>query len=340
MNTSKISPDIAQFIKSFLNNATEDIFGLNRFTLSKFQLLNNLLLILATPNEGNAPANYYNETCFFCGLNRSNQAKVKQLNHRSTIYFEDAKQRALHFPHRCTETLSANFLADMVNLAFALKSSPILTVINLPGSGASTPEHVHSKLIPLQYCKHNQVWENTIVSLLNSIKVSDTEVKFGLGLSLQEIILPVWGVKINYNERLFSPDQIAQKTFQIISAFDAYSRINIGYNIFINSLLSNEIILTIREKDKEQPFSTDQIFRLIEKTAGLEKAQQIRNSFNSEWRWGWLECLGGIIAKDNAFSNHEIFDSHFWLGVYDFLQFPKKYRSEIIATICEMSLTS
>jgi hypothetical protein len=61
----------------------------------------------------------------------------------------------------------------------------------------------------------------------------------------------------------------------------------------------------------------------IDPTAG----EQLRNSLNRIWRWGWLEAIGGLSARDDLFALRPgKFDGAFWEQAFGLISLSQAHR--------------
>jgi hypothetical protein len=102
-----------------------------------------------------------------------------------------------------------------------------------------------------------------------------------------------------------------------------------SYNIYVQSRNPRNVVVLFRQAQDERPFTAASVFDLLKSRVGEERAKAIFESDNRHWRWGWLECIGGLPARDDSFADARTFDAEFWSEVYKLLSIPVKYRSNI-----------
>ena len=83
--------------------------------------------------------------------------------------------------------------ADLLELASRLPGS--LTVLNLPGSGASGPQHFHTQIFPLAIQSEAGPQPNAMAELLKNLHIADTP-QFVGQVEIREIDYPVWGCQL------------------------------------------------------------------------------------------------------------------------------------------------
>ena len=85
-----------------------------------------------------------------------------------------------------------------------------------------------------------------------------------------------------------------------------------------------------RESRKQCPFELEEVWDLVRPLVATA-ADTRYQSPNRRWRWGFLECLGGLPARDNTFgdASPQQFDGTFWDRVFRFISVAPEYREPV-----------
>ena len=53
---------------------------------------------------------------------------------------------------------------------------------------------------------------------------------------------------------------------------------------------------------------------------------------NNRWRWGWMEALGGLMARDNCLDD-DLLDLGFWQEVYSRITLREEVQNRVHALL-------
>ncbi|MCA9179637.1 MAG: hypothetical protein KDB14_34515 [Planctomycetales bacterium] len=245
-------------------------------------------------------------------LNVSDHTQAGVLRRRSKAHLFSASCG----PEPCSE----NF-ADMLALAELLTSSHLCT-LNLPGSGASGPQHFHTQIMPLSLRDAGKQVPNQIHRLLDNIKAKPNGMTLDSGVVICELDSPVWGVRLEFPKTM-SASQIGKKLFSSVHQGIRYgSQLRLSYNVYVRWNVRPRVVdVTIRSSAHECPFLG------IDTKAAIE---------NVRWRWGWLECIGGLPARSAAFADSSVYDHHFWQRVYSRMTLTNDIKQSVLNRISEL----
>jgi hypothetical protein len=208
---------------------------------------------------------------------------------------------------------------------------PHLLVVNLPDSGASVPHHFHAQAWPLFYRQDGRREENTLVRLMENVEVAPApfracRMEGGREVIAYEATFPLWGWHFEFSG--MTPGEIGVWLYRVVHCGIRYkSQMRLSYNLFADwNEGPNRVTVLWREKQHECPFSADEVqalVRQIDPTAG----EQMRESLNRIWRWGWLEVIGGLSARDDLFfTRAEKFGGAFWEQLFGLITLPAVHR--------------
>lgn len=257
-----------------------------------------------------------------------------------SIYYSDASilclypksGKALMCSAGCGPEPCRHHFRDMLKISSSLKENA-LTIINLPGSGASVPQHFHTQILSTRFRKGNKPVKNFPIKLFENIVTADFNKNAGSVIFLSEVKHPIWGFVLDFSKFSGGAESIADFIYEVIHEGIRYqSQLFISYNIYIESPQWRKITILFRESRMERVCSTQEMFQLVEAAVNTEKALSIAQSDNRFWRWGWLEILGGLPARDNSFDN-KAFDMTFWNKVYRRLNIPKVSQKYILGYV-------
>ena len=212
--------------------------------------------------------------------------------------------------------------------------------MNLEGSGASTPNHTHVHFLPMKFGPKNKRQKSIISDLLKCMGKGTTK-KIGK-VYLTEIIDPTWGFILDV-KNLVSEDHssgsvnMALKIARVIQvgvyrAITLSSNHEFGFSLVLDSAKRFQIVVLVRRKELERPFSATSILDQLE--FGL--ANKLRTSAEATWKWGWLECLGGL-KLDESRSHAQHFEDDEWHRVLKNLKPSETRRLELLDRV-EMAL--
>ena len=298
-----------------------------------------LFLIYGKPDTRRSmdPLEFDEKTSWcFCKKKQSQYEEIYRLSAASNLLIDHHRHKAMLYSELCGPEPTIEHFSDMLLLANKLKLDDVIILLNLHDSGASVPQHFHAQIWPFSYQDNNRKEQNLIGFLLNNIKLDESTSTSlcNQQICIKEVCSPIWGLQIEFSQSPFAPEEIGRMLYNAIHCKVRYeSQLNLSYNLYIKSMTPNTIIVLFREAPKEKPFYTSRVFSLIEKTADSETAEKICDSDNAQWRWGWLECLGGLPARDASFADIAKFGVQFWQEVYQYITLNEKYQSAVKARV-------
>jgi len=267
-------------------------------------------------------------------FDESDTTRYVNYNESSAFCLRPKLGRALQYSIRCGPEPSPETFRDMLEIASVLDDRA-LTVVNLPGSGASVPAHFHTQIHAMKYQSDDRLEDDSIARMWRSISHSGDSLTLRNNIVIDTVDRPVWGVTIDFSNYLRDHEEISRISkvsrllFESVHRAVRYrSQLSLAYNLYIHSQKWNRITVLFRESRLERVCATPEMFGLIERRVGRDKAEKIGRSDNQHWRWGWWEMIGGLFARDDSFAQ-DGFDIQFWLDVYDILTIPRKYRGRI-----------
>ena len=265
----------------------------------------------------------------FCNFENFISVKTISLSNNSKVFFWKKDRKAHLASTQCGPEPTAAHYSDLLSLMHALKGEPCISTTNLCGSGASVPQHFHTALIPRG---------THVTKLLGNFKEASTKLNApGLPVSIITLKAPLWGVELRFNDTL-SPAQQGTLLFEIIHKLRYRTQLKLSYNLYIDAATPSNINVLFRQADKESPFLTNEVVEIIDALPTSDKklkGEKIRESLNSRWRWGWLESICGLPARDKVFLKDPRFDASFWGKIYDYMSLDKQYRDAIWESICQ-----
>jgi hypothetical protein len=269
----------------------------------------------------------------------------------SGICLETHKGKALQYARRRGPEPSLKHFVDLLEIASVLDERA-LTIVNLPGSGASVPHNFHTQIVPLRYWQASETRPDTVRTQLRNIQTLDTSPRKVNKIRVTMVTLPVFGLTLDFSDYSSKPERIAKKLFAAVHEAVRYdSQLFLSYNLYIQSgggdspsPLGDDpfgehpdwrrVTVLFRESRLERICETEEMFDLVRKRAGRAKAEAIRCSDNRHWRWGWWEMIGGLWVRDDSFDDDR-FDKEFWRSVYDILTVKDHHRFRILKRVIE-----
>jgi len=230
------------------------------------------------------------------------------------------------------------FLRDLAVVAQMLAERPefpFIAAMNLEGSGASTPNHTHIHFLPITGSVISVVLENIAISdVLENIRPSDNPTLIG-EITLRQITGPTWGFVLDVE--CPSSDSV-EKGLLIARVIDVcvYRAVTLGSNhqfgfsLVLDSRQRSRIIVLVRSKELECPFSATAILDQIR--CGL--ASKLRHSAEATWKWGWLECLGGL-KLDQSRNHAKQITPVEWSLVFANLKPSATRRAEVLGRVAK-----
>jgi len=262
----------------------------------------------------------------FCSLSAS--VRTLPFSPDSFIALIESASKALQFSRECTPEPAAAHYADAFELASSIEV-PSLTVVNLRGSGASSPEHFHTQILPLRFGVGVDTRPTTYVALLANLDIGSQHLWPHEGIEVTTIEKPVWGFRVRFDKR-YTPRACGLVVHQAVHRGLRYcSQLQLSYNLYLRwADEPRSAMILMRTAAMESPFATSPVLDCIERAVpGMRR--EISSSDNARWRWGWLECIGGVPARDSSFSQHDAFDGPFWEEVYRLVSVPPHYQPAI-----------
>lgn len=337
--TSAACPDdfkeAVDALKRSLLPARGDFFDACVFDVTMIELGDDIKLILGSPHKSDTrrrkdPLTFKSAPCFFCGPTGTSSWDEYQPSRTSNILVLNEAQIGLQYPKQCGPEPTVDAFVEMLQLAFAVRPHSILTVVNLYGSGASIPQHFHTQLVPLCCRQGESGKQRDIAFLLENMRLgTQTDSLNGDRIRIREIVAPMWGCQIRFDDTDYGPDKIGQMIYRAVHETRYRSQLRLSYNLYIRSSDPSVVTILFREVYKECPFQRHEVLGLVAGISDAETAERVRASDNAQWRWGWLECIGGLPARDSSFADTNAFDAEFWKGVYDLVALDKRYRRPV-----------
>jgi hypothetical protein len=312
----------------------KDIFDPANFEILYLVINAGIKLTLAIPYKTDVrrnadPLMLEENKCYFCNPT-TNNACIYEFSRFSNMLVRATKNKALQYAKNCGPEPMLEHFIDMLEFAFLVRSHPLIIVVNLPGSGASAPHHFHTQIFPSVININGTIQNNSISTLFENLRLSsETLSSPQVGVKIKEITAPMWGLQIIFDDNIFSPTQIAFSIYSAIHQTRYLSQLYLSYNLYIRSEEPGVVSVIFREARKERPFATPALLDRISDTIGSENAEKLNQSNNSQWRWGWMECIGGLPARNSLFNKRKIYNSQFWQAIYNLMAVNEKYREGI-----------
>ena len=322
-------------LKRSLLPARGDFFDASVFDVTVIECGDDIRLILGSPLQPDARRSadslkFESAPCFFCGPKGLPSWDEYRLNPASNILVRNEVQIGLQYPEQCGPEPTVEAFVEMLQLAFAVRPHSMLTVVNLYGSGASIPQHFHTQLVPLCCRQGESGRQRDIALLLENMRLgTQTDSLNDDKIRIREIVAPMWGCEIRFDGTDYGPHKVGQMLYNAVQETRYHSQLRLSYNLYIHSVDPSVVTILFREVYKECPFQRHEALGLIAGISDAETAERVRASDNARWRWGWLECIGGLPARDGSFADTNAFDAKFWKGVYDFMTLDEKYRCPV-----------
>jgi hypothetical protein len=233
----------------------------------------------------------------------------------------------------CGPEPNAAHYAALIEFAARLEC-PNLLVVNLPGSGASVPHHFHAQVWPLVYRNNGKREENALARLMENVEVAPAPFRAcrmggGREVLVSEANFPLWGWHFEFSG--MAPGEIGEWLYRVVHCGIRYkSQMRLSYNLFARwNEEPNRVTVLWREKQSECPFMLDEVQALVHQI-DPSACEQLRESLNRIWRWGWLEAIGGLSARDDLFfTRAEKFDGAFWEQVFGLITLPSGHREAV-----------
>lgn len=258
----------------------------------------------------------------FNEFRRKSKAVFPFSDHSFLIYRESKRDKVLLSSEACDPEPKEAHFADIFRLLKQLDDKGLIVMVNLAGSGASLPQHFHAQIYPKQDSLQ-RLWNNFMI---DQGKLESKE------YTIRQITGPLWGLELTLNSKI-KPKNAGVQLFNITQNLRLQSQLQLSYNIYIDSACPHVIRILYRESWKERPFFLREVQKITKKYSSSRKARAIRASANSHWRWGWLECIGGMPARDDSFKNRARFGPAFWKEIMEFMSLPLEYRDAILGNL-------
>ena len=320
-----------EWLQTFFSQSTIDLYDNYVYQEKSLTLQNGATIVVNSQVDERRSANPLlldpnTGTCFFCDYVRCNARDTILLSPDSFLYKPNNQLKILMVSTKCGPEPTIQHFIDMCILSDRLKPVSTLTVINMPGSGASIPQHFHTQIWPKKGSL-GRLFDNFQCSR-NPFSVSDQ-------VSLREIRRPMWGIELTFDE--VDPVIIGKRLYEATQLVRYKAQLHLSYNIYIDSARPKSILIIFRESWKECPFQLYELQAIIENIISTDKARavSIRESDNANWRWGWSECMGGMSPRDTSFDDFSIFNDLFWQRIYNFMDFDPRYRDSLSNSIIE-----
>lgn len=254
---------------------------------------------------------------------RQESKTVFQYSKNSFLIYRACKRdKVLMSAEACEPEPRKAHFEDIFHLLHQLGRRDLMVMMNLVGSGASLPQQFHAQI----YRKQDplrRLWGNFVIDDVDL----ETHQKV-----LRQIIGPLWGLELRLKPDL-SPTDAAEQLFELTQHLRLRSQLQLSYNIYVDSAYPNVIRILYRENWKERPFYLREVQKITKKYSSSDQARAIRASPNNQWRWGWLECIGGLPVRDNSFVDKTRFGPAFWKEVLEFMSLPLEYREALLSKL-------
>ncbi|HUG71732.1 MAG TPA: hypothetical protein VMM76_28570 [Pirellulaceae bacterium] len=262
----------------------------------------------------------------FSEWSTSSKFPTVELSAVSSVGIDQQRSKAIHYVKPGQAEPPVGMLADMLELS-AMLDQRFVTVVNFPFAGASVPQHAHTQILALRPAAGDLLLDHSLQRLFANIE-DTSEMSTARNIRFNEVSTPMWGFRLRFPEGP-SPAENGRTLGQILYRMRHRSQLRLSFNLYVPGGQSSEMIVVFRETSKERPFSLNRVWGLIAARANEVTADQIRNSDNGAWRWGWLECIGGLPARDASFADTETFNGSFWRQVYEIADYDKEYRDAL-----------
>lgn len=284
------------------------------------------------PRRNAHPLEFTRESSFcFCHWKAEQPTEWFAATEASQIFIRP--DRGHQYATDCGPEPTLQHYRDMMKLAHHLKT-PNLTVVNLANSGASVPQHFHTQIFPVRLRKQRKTGPNSLATLWKNIRCSAEIHQVLHGVTIREVLSPVWGISLEFDHSI-SPEKRGEILFRAVHQALRYrSQLALTYNVFLHHESRHVVTVLIREPKYERIFELDEIRILLEQIAGHDEARKIVASNNRMWRWAWLECIGGLPARDNSFEKVELFGWPFWSRIWKRISLQEPLRESVLKQVC------
>jgi hypothetical protein len=187
---------------------------------------------------------------------------------------------------------------------------PNLAVVNLANSGASVPQHFHTQIYSLSAVAGGSnsirtLWESNVSLREENCHTVD-------GVIIKEVERPVWGLRLQFDER-YDACAVGRLVYRALHRNVRYrSQLNVTYDLFMHSANFRTVTALFRLSAKERMFALPECHNVMRQFTSVAAANRICRSPNRQWRWAWLEVLGGFPARDASFADTTVFNWRFW----------------------------
>src|SRR5262249_16411090 len=145
--------------------------------------------------------------------------------------------------------------------------------------------------------------ENSLMRLWDNLRYDKGTSRQYVNVFTQEVLAPIWGLRLDFDERMPAAE-IGELLFTCFHQKLRYrSQLELAYNIYLRTDRPRSAIVLLREARNECVFRLPETLNLIRDVAGEAVANRVATSDNRFWRWAWLECLGGLPARDDSFAD-------------------------------------
>lgn len=328
MNTSLLIENaqwLANRLKIYFSKSSQDIHSETDWRQYrqnlKFKNGNIDIILKPVPDSGRSsdPLEFGSKTTW-CFCQDDTSSKNRKL---LSSFMLKNKGKGILYSMKCGPEPQEEHFIDLCLLAQSFKGVEAILTVNLPGSGASLPQHYHTQIWPKRDSWRN--WLNNFKSFENKF----TSIDF---IEVKEFRRPIWGLEIKFPKDS-TAFQIGKRLFQITQQIRLDAQLKLAYNLYIDSKKPNVIKVIYRESWKESPFNTPEVHKIILESTDEETADKITSSDNAKWRWGWSECIGGLPARDDSFFNDERFNVEFWKKIFQFMTFDSKYQKPLLQRV-------
>lgn len=226
------------------------------------------------------------------------------------------QHKAIVFTIQCISKPHQTFFMELfellnkINFLLRKKNKFFIMGMNLKGSGASTPKHLHVQLIPVFLAGNltillNNIERNKKIYCQNEMRRSEEDIQNPIAsLIIYKYEFPSYGLQLEYNID-YTQKEIGKFFYNTLTTC-LEKKSDLSYNIFIFSQFLNRVNLVFRKTKNECPLRTPHV-----KKKFLKK---INNKYifhlYKNWHFGWLEMLGCFFPPNNT-DNISFFDHSF-----------------------------
>lgn len=288
--------DVASRVDAVLSEGSSDLMPLSQ----ELQLRDRRLRYDVVPSQRRDvdPLTMNAPQCF-CDWSTWGEEPSMRISENSLVGCLSRRSKAHLFSSSCGPEPGEEHFADMLELASRLGSANLCTM-NLPGSGASGPQHFHTQIV--RECK-------TLSSLLDNIRpVAGSSVQVTDKLRVTEVMGVIWGVRLEFAGSVSARD-VGLYSYRLIHHGLRYgSQLHLSYNPYVRwKKTSHQVDVLLRPVRVESPFSLPDVVSGLQRLLGYDAGLAVASG-NAFWRFGWLEAIGGLPARKDFSPSSELLD--------------------------------